>query len=193
MLQAFARSLHGRLLVIGVGSGLLALVVVLAFASARDVGRDPIGEVDPGIERATAFSLPTLEGGEISIADYANGPVFIYFWASWCAPCEREAPLIQELWAEYEALGYTFIGVNILDSEREAQRFVEHHGLTFPSLFDDEGNVYLDFGVNGVPEAYFLAPGLEVERKFLGELREAELRDMLEGIGPVVTAERPSR
>ena len=193
MLQAFARSLHGRLLVIGVGSGLLALVVVLAFASARDVGRDPIGEVDPGIERATAFSLSTLEGGEISIADYANGPVFIYFWASWCAPCEREAPLIQELWAEYEALGYTFIGVNILDSEREARRFVERHGLTFPSLFDGEGNVYLDFGVNGVPEAFFLAPGLEVERKFLGELREAELREMLDDIGPDVTAQRPSR
>ena len=182
MLQSFARSLQGRLLVIGVGSGLLALVVALAFASARDVGRDPLGEVDPGIERASEFSLPTLDGGEISIADHAGGPVFIYFWASWCAPCEREAPLIERLWGEFEPLGYTFLGVNILDSEREAQRFVERHGLTFPTLFDGDGDVYLEFGVNGVPEAYFLSPGLEVERKFLGQLREREFRDMLEDI-----------
>lgn len=182
MLQTFARSLRGRLLVIGFGSGLLALVVVLAVASAGDVGQAPIGEVDPGIERASAFSLPTLDGAEISIGDYASGPVFLYFWASWCAPCEREAPLIERLWGEFEALGYTFIGVNILDSEREAQRFVERHGLTFPSLFDRDGDVYLEFGVNGVPESYFLSPGLEVERKFLGELREREFRDMLEAI-----------
>ena len=50
-------------------------------------------------------------------------------------------------------------------------------------MFDGDGDVYLEFGVNGVPAAYFLAPGLEVERKFLGELREDEFRDMLEDIG----------
>lgn len=180
--RSFARSLHGRLLVVGVGSAALALIAVLAIASLRDVGQDPLGAVDPGIERAAEFSLPALDGGEISIADYAEGPIFLYFWASWCAPCEREAPLIEELWREYEARGYAFLGVNILDSEREARRFVERHGLTFPSLVDAEGEVYLEFGVNGVPEAYFLAPGLQVRHKFLGELRESEFREMLEAI-----------
>ena len=177
------RSLHGRLLVVAIGAGLLALVAALGLASFDDVGQDPIGEVDPGIERASAFSLPSLDAGELSIGDYSGGPVFLYFWASWCAPCEREAPLIERLWREYEARGYTFVGVNIWDSEREAQRFAERHGLTFPILFDGDGDVYLEFGVNGVPAAYFLAPGLEVERKFLGELREDEFRDMLEDIG----------
>lgn len=182
--RTFARSLHGRMLVVGVGSALLALIAVLAIASLRGVGQDPLGEVEPGIERAAEFSLPALGGGEVSIADYADRPIFLYFWASWCAPCEREAPLIEELWQEFEARGYAFLGVNILDSERAARRFVERHGLTFPSLVDGEGDVYLEFGVNGVPESYFLAPGLLVERKFLGELRESEFRAMLEAITP---------
>ncbi len=180
--RTFARSLHGRLLVVGVGSAALALIAVLAIASLRDVGQDPLGAVDPGIERAAEFSLPALGGGEVAIADYADGPIFLYFWASWCAPCEREAPLIEQLWSEYEARGYAFLGINILDSEREARRFVERHGLTFPSLVDADGEVYLEFGVNGVPEAYFLSPGLQVRHKFLGELRESEFREMLEAI-----------
>ena len=188
--RRFAHSLHGRLLVIGVGSALLALIAVLAIASVRDVGRDPLGAVDPGIERATEFSLPSLDGGEVSIADYADRPIFLYFWASWCAPCEREAPLIERLWKEFEARGYAFLGVNILDSEREARRFVERHGLTFPSLVDADGGVYLEFGVNGVPEAYFLSPGLQVQQKFLGELRESEFRAMLEAI--MAASDRPA-
>ena len=47
---------------------------------------------------------------------------------------------------------------------------------------DSDGSVYLEFGVNGVPEAYFLSPGLQVLRKFLGELRESEFRAMLDAI-----------
>ena len=173
---------NSRLLVIGAGVGLLAVVAALAIAMSRDVGQDPLGEVDPGIDAVGAFSLLGLDGERVAIADYAGGPVFLYFWASWCAPCEREAPLIEQLWAEYAPQGYTFVGVNILDSERAARGFVERHGLTFPMVFDGEGDVYFEFGVNGVPEAYFLARGLEVERKYIGELREPEFREMLEGI-----------
>ena len=185
ILHAFARALQGRLLVIGVGAGLLALCAALALAMTRDVGQQRLGAVDPGIERVREFTLPTLDGGLVAIADHADGPVFVYFWASWCAPCASEAPLIERLWAEYEPRGYTFLGINILDSEREARRFVERHGLTFPMLIDGDGGVYFDFGVNGVPEAYFLAPGLEVARKYIGELRERDFRDMLEDIRPV--------
>lgn len=176
------RSLQGRILVIAAGAALLALVSAFGIAMSRDVGQSPTGEVDPGIERVAPFSLPTIDGERFAIEDYASGPVFIYFWASWCAPCAREAPLIQALWAEYEPQGYTFLGINILDSDRGARDFVEFYGITFPMLIDGEGDVYFDFGVNGVPEAYFVAPGLEIQRKYIGELRESDFREMLEGI-----------
>ncbi len=179
------RAIQGRLLVIATGAGLLALLATLVIAMTRDVGQERLGDVDPGIERVRAFTLPTLDGERVAIADYADGPVFVYFWASWCAPCASEAPLIERLWAEYEPQGYTFIGINILDSERGAREFVERHGLTFPMMIDGDGDVYFDFGVNGVPEAYFLQPGLDVTRKYIGELREQDFRDMLEDIRPV--------
>ena len=177
-------AIQGRLLVIATGAALLALLSVLGMAMTRDVGRERLGDVDPGIVQVREFTLPSLDGGRVAIADYADGPVFVYFWASWCAPCAREAPLIERLWAEYEPEGYTFIGINILDSESGARQFVERHGLTFPMLIDGDGDVYFDFGVNGVPEAYFLEPGLDVTRKYIGELREQDFRDMLEDIRP---------
>ncbi len=117
-------------------------------------------------------------------AAHSDRPVFIYFWASWCAPCYREAPVIQQLWPEFEAAGYRFVGVNIMDHEQDARAFIEEFGLTFPMAYDAAGDVYLEYGVYGLPEAFFLEPGLRVDQKFVGELHEQELREMLGRIAP---------
>lgn len=147
---------------------------------ATGVGDQPVGDVDSGFTIASDFALPTLDGDTFTLGDHSDGPVFLYFWASWCPPCREEAPLIQELWPEYERRGYTFIGVNILDSPPAARGFVEEFGLTFPILSDDDGAVYLEYGVYGLPESFFLKPGLVAERKFLGALELDALRVMLD-------------
>lgn len=176
---------QGRLLIGAVGVAILGGLVVLTIAMLRDIGQDPLGETEPSIERAVRFTLPRLngDGAPFSIEEHAGGPVFIYFWASWCAPCRREATLIEALWPEFEAKGYTFVGVNILDSEDSARAFIAEYELSFPMLRDANGQVYLDFGVSGVPEGYFLSPGLEVESRFVGELREDDFRELLGRIG----------
>ena len=147
------------------------------------VGDSPLGETDTGLTIAPDFSLPSLDGSSFTLSDYEDGPVFLYFWASWCAPCRKEAPLIERLWPEYESQGYTFVGVNILDNEEQASAFVEEFDLTFPIALDSDGSAYLGYGVYGVPEAFFLSPGRVVEFKFLGELDEERLRGNLERIG----------
>ena len=110
--------------------------------------------------------------------------MFIYFWASWCAPCAREAPLIERLWPEFERAGYTFVGVNLLDSEGDARAFIERYGLSFPLVTDDGSGIYLEYGVYGLPEAFFLRPGLVVSQKFIGELSEEQFRRMLGRLAP---------
>ena len=165
---------------IGVGLAAVALLAVLALAMREGVGASPVGRTAAGFAQASSFVLPTLEGdATFDLDDHAGGPLFVYFWASWCAPCREEAPIIERLWPEYRALGYTFVGVNILDAERDARAFVAEYRLTFPVVRDVEGAVYLDYGVYGLPEGFFLRPGLLVSEKFNGALGEREFRAML--------------
>ena len=135
--------MRGRVLVIVAGVAALALAGVLALGLARGVGDSPLGEVDAGFEAAADFTLPTFDGGTFALSEYTDAPLFIYFWASWCAPCFREAPLIERLWPEFEAAGYTFVGVNILDSEGDAREFIERFDLSFPLVanLDSEEDV----------------------------------------------------
>lgn len=170
-----------RVLVAIVGGSAIVLIAVLAFAMSREIGNDSLGRTNDSIETAYDFALPTFEGESFVLSEHASGPVFVYFWASWCAPCEAEAPLIQSLWAEYQTRGYTFIGINIQDTEAYALAFIERHNITFPMVIDD-GETYLDYGVYGVPEAFFLLPGLDVDAKYIGELSEADLRERLDAI-----------
>jgi peroxiredoxin len=193
--------LCGRALVIVAGVAALALAGVLALGLARGVGDSPLGDVEAGFDEAADFTLPTFDGGAFTLSEYADAPLFIYFWASWCAPCFREAPLIERLWPEFQAAGYTFVGVNIMDSEPDARAFIERFGISFPLVmnldseedvrtfveqFDlwlprvmDSRDIYLAYGVYGLPEAFFVRPGLLVNRKFIGELTEPVFREML--------------
>lgn len=172
-------TLIGRLLLAGIGVLVLTLAGVLGVAMRRGVGQPPLGSVSAGFTSAAPFELKRFDGGTVSLATFEDRPVFLYFWASWCTPCRSEAPVIQRLWPEYEALGYAFLGVNILDQEADAQRFIQEFGLTFPLVRDAEGTVYLEYGVYGMPESFFLKPGLVVQEKYLGELSEPILRERL--------------
>jgi len=172
-----------RVLVAAVGTVAAALIVAMGIAMMRDVGNDDVGRASSELTAGPNFELPGLNGPRFALNDHLGAPVFVYFWASWCGPCEQEAPLIQEMWPEYEARGYTFVGVNILDAEGPARAFVERHGLTFPTVIDSDGDAYLDYGVYAVPEAFFLRPGLALEQKYIGELTEEPFRELLEAIG----------
>jgi peroxiredoxin len=168
--------------VAAVGGAATILVIVLGVALSRGVGDSPIGRAEAGFDTAAEFTLPTFDGGDFALADYASRPLFIYFWASWCGPCEREAPLIESLWPEFEERGVTFVGINMWDAESDARRFAERHGITFPLLRDESGTVNVDYGVVGLPEAFFIRPGLLIRQKFTGELTEGDFRALLEDI-----------
>ena len=167
-----------RLALGAVGVVLALLLAALGVAIDRGVGDSPLGESPASFRLAPDFTAETLDGESFSLGRHSGGPLFLYFWASWCAPCEREAPLIERLWQEYEARGYTFVGVNVMDNHTDAVAFARRHGLTFPIVRG--ADVYLDYGVIALPEAFFLLPGLRVSGKYFGELREADFRAMLE-------------
>lgn len=186
---AHARS--GRLTAITVGLVLGLLLLALALAIWRGVGQAEQGRSDVGGSRAPSFTAPLFEGTGTDVAsgpsfvleEYAGQPIFVYFWASWCLPCQEEAQNIQELWPEYRDRGYVFLGLNIWDLERDAIAFIDQFGLTFPLARDAERSVYVEYGVQGLPAAFFIEPGLSIRSRYDGALDEATLRGLLDEIG----------
>ncbi len=179
-----ARRLGARLAIGLAGLLIGGAIVVIAVAMSRGVGGDATGVTAASFEVVPDFTITTFDGETVALEDLGDRPLFIYFWASWCLACETEAPIIESVWPEYEARGYEFIGINILDNPSDARRFAERLQLTFTLGRDEERNVYLDYGVAQLPEAFFVHPGFALSVRFSGELTEADLRKHLEAIGP---------
>jgi cytochrome c biogenesis protein CcmG/thiol:disulfide interchange protein DsbE len=171
---------RARLVVAAVGLALVLLLGSLAVAMTRGVGTKPDGRSSAGGRVMPAFSLARFDGASFDLQEHGRAPVFVYFWASWCVPCQAEAPVIQKVWPEYQKRGYTFVGVNIWDAESDAKRFLEQQRLTFPVVADTNGRVYVDYGVDALPDSYFLEPGLRARTRYQGALTEATLRELLD-------------
>ncbi len=159
---------------------LAALLVVIGIALAQGIGGTVEGRTAVELDEAPLFTLEQFNGEPFVLEEHADQPIFIYFWASWCIPCEVEAPLIESLWPEYRERDWVFLGVNIWDAESDARRFLDRFELTFPTAPDVERSVYVDYGVQGLPVAYFIEPGLQLYARYDGLLTESALRELLD-------------
>jgi cytochrome c biogenesis protein CcmG/thiol:disulfide interchange protein DsbE len=128
------------------------------------------------------FELQKLDGsGSISDADLRGHPVVINFWASWCGPCRREAPLLERKWGEYESKGVRFVGVDVKDLEDPAAEFASKFGLTYPLVRDPDLSLYKDLTTDdGLPQTFFIAPDGSVMAGGRGEVEDADLTKHLD-------------
>jgi peroxiredoxin len=124
---------------------------------------------------APAFSLGRLTGdGDLSLRSLRGKTVVLNFFASWCDPCKREAPVLEHLWQQDRAQGLVVLGVDANDLRGDAQRFVHVHGLTYPVVFDHDGLVAANrYAVANLPVTYVLNPrGRIVGGQILGPVSE---------------------
>lgn len=86
-----------------------------------------------------------LDGKAFELSEFKGKVVVVNFWASWCAPCRGEAPSLQHVYDDNKAKGVEFLGVAFKDSKPNAQAFERKFKVTYPSLFDADGQVTLAF------------------------------------------------
>ncbi|MDP9226287.1 MAG: TlpA family protein disulfide reductase [Actinomycetota bacterium] len=140
---------------------------------------------------APSFVLSRLDGrGTISSSSLRGHPLVVNFFASWCAPCRKEAPLLERAWLRYRRRGIRFIGVNVKDTRPAARDFVHRYGITYPVVTDYSLAYAQKVKVYGLPETYFIdrqgrflstAAGKRVGTRrsgttVLGAISSAELR-----------------
>ena len=123
---------------------LLGLIFsVLAATSLASSGL--VGQLAPD------FVLKSASGDNLRLSEFRGDVVMINFWATWCGPCRQEMPLLDELYSQYQRVGFNLLGVNIDDDSGKAMNMIAELGVSFPVLFDTHKEVSKLYAVDAMP------------------------------------------
>jgi len=100
---------------------------------------------------APNFTLKSNHGKNLKLSEFRGQVVMINFWASWCAPCRQEMPLLEELYKKYKSLGFTLLGVNVEQDSSKASTLLRSIKVSFPILFDNKNTVSKMYKVLAMP------------------------------------------
>lgn len=134
-------------LIVVVVSGILGILA----QGLRNSGSGPLAVGQP----LPDFSFTTF-GNQTFGPDELKGKVVVLnFWASWCQPCEQEAAALESAWKKYQTSGkVVFLGIDYMDTQSEAQKFLDTHGVTYPNGPDLRSTISNKFRLLGVPETF---------------------------------------
>jgi cytochrome c biogenesis protein CcmG/thiol:disulfide interchange protein DsbE len=121
-----------------------------------------------------------LDGSEITLSDLRGQVVVLNFWASWCAPCRREAPAFQHVWETTHDQGVVFVGVTYHDVPDASLSFIEEYRITYPNGADEMGRISSAYGVSAVPETYVIDREGRLAWSQIGEVQAEALIRQLE-------------
>lgn len=123
---------------------------------------------------APALSGSDLEGRSQDLADRRGQVVLVNVWASWCAPCRDEYPVLRDAADGLGPRGLAVLGINTQDSDEDARRFLDElGGEAYPSITDPDGRIAVEWGTAGVPESFVIDRDGTVRVRLVGEVTGA--------------------
>ncbi len=164
-----------------VNVGILALLLTQLLTPARVAVSDPlVGHPAPNFSVAM---LGTTSGqGLLSLADLKGKVVVLNFWASWCAPCKEELPLLEQQWEQAQAQGQdvVVVGIDFEEASSDAANFLQLYHITYPIGLDADGSVASNYGITALPQTIFINRQGTVVKRVAGELTAQVLSSSLQ-------------
>lgn len=153
-----------------------ALFLALAGCSASTVKKSAAGQTNAHVgQPAPVWSEPVAPAGTLSLQSLRGKVVYLNFFATWCPPCNEEAPEIEDLQRRFGSQGLQVVGVDVLENARKAEQFRQSHNLSYPAVIDD-GTLRDQYNINGLPVHVFIDRSGVVRNVVVGELSAAEMR-----------------
>jgi len=130
--------------------------------------------------RAPDFVLRTATGHPLPLASLRGHPILLDFYASWCQPCQSEAPLLARYAAKWKRSGIQVLGVDQQEDPHAVRAFAARYHLPYVTVIDTDGSVFARYNVSGLPTAYALDAQGKVLWSHLGQLDNHVLQSMVQ-------------
>jgi len=132
--------------------------------------------------RAPDFSMPTIDGKSLRLADFLGRPFLLNYWATWCVPCKNELPILQKIYVEYKKRGLLIATVDAIEQDDRAkvQSVAKETKLTMPILLDNSNQFYKNYQVQFFPTTFFVDARGVIRQITLGDSTEQRFREEIE-------------
>jgi thiol-disulfide isomerase/thioredoxin len=133
---------------------------------------------------APAFQLPT-DAATVSLEKLRGKVVYLDFWASWCSPCRKSFPWMNEIQSKFKDKGLVVIAVNLDKSKDKADDFLKEFERNFVVAYDPEGKTAENYKVMGMPSSYLIDRNGHLQLTHIGfkesdtDKLEATIRELL--------------
>lgn len=130
---------------------------------------------------APQFTLNTLDGKPVALADLKGKPVMVNFWASWCPPCLEETPALIAAYNELKAENpnFEFIGIGTSDEKENLVKFAANNKIPYPVLDDSDSKVSDAYAVRGMPTTFFIDSAGIVRKLWAGEIKKDKVLELM--------------
>lgn len=155
----------------------LIAALVLAFSCGPVTAAAPPRAGQP----APAFSAKTLDDKKISLAMYRGKPVYLDFFASWCAPCREETPAIVKFSKQYAKRGLVVLGLDDNEISDRAEGFRDQYKIAFPIAIADQ-KLLDSYGVIALPVHVFIDRNGKIKVYRLGEMSTQQIEAAIKSI-----------
>lgn len=133
------------------------------------------------------FTLTSIDGERVRLADYQGKAVLVNFWATWCGPCVVETPALVRVYNKYKGRGFSVIGVALQSEEDKIKDFVKKYRVPYAIASDTTSEVGLRYQVFALPSSFLFTADGKVKKAFTGYVEEEALERELEAVlGPAV-------
>ena len=191
----------------GMGLGLLAAITAAVYVSTLPLGRAgtgptgsssgfyPIGSAGEGIQLGQPAPeldaadgrralLLDLDGRPIHLADFAGRPLWIVFWATWCTPCQQEAPDIRAAFHAHADDQLAVLAIDLQEPTTAVRDYVRAHDLDYTVGLDPTAAVMALFRARGLPSHFFVDASGVIRARYSGQLTKGLMEQYLAVITP---------
>ncbi|MFH1032723.1 MAG: redoxin domain-containing protein [Chloroflexota bacterium] len=105
---------------------------------------------------APDFQLQSLDGNTVSLSGLRGKPVLLNFWATWCPPCRKEMPYLQQIYNDWTSKGLVLLEIDVGETPATVNEFMKNNNLSMPVLLDVQKEVTRKYGIGAIPTTFFI-------------------------------------